>query len=108
LFWTASYILLTFEHAHCLHIWTCALLALNLFNCWLHCTCFPTALALVLTDHPHCPSDLVTLPLFNCYQTSWGQLLVEPLIFFNHLSCCCLFKPVNNIECKNAIQRKEP
>lgn len=84
LFWSASYILLTLEHAHCSLALNLALL--RLFNCWLHCSCLPAALALVL----NCSSSLSIwsgntlpvqlLPEMFCYQTSWSQLMVEPLI----------------------------
>lgn len=52
LFWSASYILLTLEHAHCSLALNLALL--RLFNCRLHCSCLPAALALVL----NCSSSL--------------------------------------------------
>lgn len=84
LFWSASYILLTLEHAHCSLALNLALL--RLFNCRLHCSCLPAALALVL----NCSSSLSIwsgntlpfqlLPEMFCYQTSWSQLMVEPLI----------------------------
>jgi hypothetical protein len=84
LVWSASYILLTLEHAHCSLALNLALL--RLFNCWLHCSCLPAALALVL----NCSSSLSIwsgntlpvqlLPEMFCYQTSWSQLIFEPLI----------------------------
>ena len=84
LFWSASYILLTVEPAHCLLARLHSIFALlcRLFNCSLHCSCFLPALALVLTAHHCCLSDLVTTntPEMLCYQTSRSQLMVEPLI----------------------------
>lgn len=103
------------------NIWTCALLA------WIsHCrvcsivgSCCPAAaLALVLncsSSLSHWPGNTPTYQ--KCFVTRpagasllwlnhWSRL--QPVGHtFNHLSCCSLFKPVNNIECKNAIHRKK-
>ena len=70
LFWSASYILLTVEPAHCLLARLHSIFALlcRLFNCSLHCSCFLPALALVLTAHHCCLSDLVTT-LQKCFVT---------------------------------------
>lgn len=103
--------------------WTSALLARQIaFNL---CTALPSVqlfLALLLLSPCTCTGVNCSSLLFIwsgnntpeklCYQTSLSQLMVEPLILvyhiFNHLSCCSHSKPVNNIECKNAIHRKEP
>jgi len=115
LVWSASYILLTFEPAHCL-------LESRTACCSIVGSCLPAAaLALVL----NCSSSLSHWPgnthstcstYQKCFVTRpagasllwlnhWSRL--QPVGHtFNHLSCCSLFKPVNNIECKNAIHRK--
>ena len=93
LVWSASYILLTSEPAHCLtlHCSVCSIVD----NCWLLLSrcCTRTRVKLLIA--------IVPLTWLN----HWSGL--QPVGHtFNHLSCCSLFKPVNNIECKNAIHRK--
>jgi len=111
LVWSASYILLTFEPAHCL-------LESRTACCSIVDSCLPAAaLALVLncsSSLSHWPGNTPTYQ--KCFVTRpagasllwlnhWSRL--QPVGHtFNHLSCCSLFKPVNNIECKNAIHRK--
>lgn len=112
LVWSASYILLTFEPAHCL-------LESRTACCSIVDSCCPAAaLALVLncsSSLSHWPGNTPTYQ--KCFVTRpagasllwlnhWSRL--QPVGHtFNHLSCCSLFKPVNNIECKNAIHRRK-
>jgi len=100
------------------NIWTWICLNLHCSVCTIvDCTAPAAALALVLncsSPLSHWPGNTPTYQ--KCFVTRpagasllwlnhWSRL--QPVGHtFNHLSCCSLFKPVNNIECKNAIHRK--
>jgi len=100
------------------NIWTWICLNLHCSVCTIvDCTAPAAALALVLncsSSLSHWPGNTPTYQ--KCFVTRpagasllwlnhWSRL--QPVGHtFNHLSCCSLFKPVNNIECKNAIHRK--
>ena len=79
--------------------------------------CHAAALALVLncsSPLSHWPGNTPTYQKCFVTRPAGASLLrlnhwsgLQPVGHtFNHLSCCSLFKPVNNIECKNAIHRK--
>lgn len=111
-------------HIFCLHLnLRTACLNLHCSVCSIVGSCCPAdALALVL----NCSSPLSHWPgnthstcstYQKCFVTRpagasllwlnhWSRL--QPVGHtFNHLSCCSFFKPVNNIECKNAIHRRK-
>jgi len=105
-------------------IWFC--IHCLLFNCCIAALVLSRCSALVLTaphcgldlsdarsgNTPHCTSSSTYLHILFVTRSAAPVSLwlnfdqLQPAVhIFSHLSCCL---PVNNIECKNAIHRKEP